>query len=111
MAELQMVTLEELKAQMRVDFDDDDALITLYGQASEEAVRTYCCRSTAELTEENERRGGEGLPYGPRLCVLLLSAHLYRMREPVSSLQHVCVPYTYDYLLKPWVKLCSAEEV
>ena len=43
---LKVVTLEELKAQMREDFDGEDDLIRLYGEAAEDAVigatrRTY----------------------------------------------------------------------
>lgn len=104
--ELQITTLEELKAQTRVDFEDDDALLTTYGLAAEEAVTAYCRRSVAELEEENARRGGTGFPFGPHVCVLMLAAHLYRVREPVSSLGQTAVPYTLEYLLKPWVKLC-----
>ena len=38
MRELKVVTLEELKMQMREDFCEEDELINLYGAAAEDAV-------------------------------------------------------------------------
>lgn len=49
MAELRVVTLEELKAQMRVDFEDEDDIITLYGSAAEDAVIEGTHRTLEEL--------------------------------------------------------------
>ena len=46
---LKVVTLDELKAQMREDFDGEDALITLYGEAAEQAVIGATRRSFKEL--------------------------------------------------------------
>lgn len=37
-------TLAELKAQCRVDWDDDDTMIQFYGDAAFEAVQTYLDR-------------------------------------------------------------------
>lgn len=46
---LKVVTLEELKAQMREDFDGEDELIKLYGEAAEDAVIGATRRSFKEL--------------------------------------------------------------
>lgn len=103
---MQVLTLEELKAQMRVDFEEDDEIIKLYGMAAEQGVSSYCRRTVADFEEENARRGGTGFPAVPRVCMLMLASHLYRNREPVAGLQQVSVPYTFEFMLKDWVKLC-----
>lgn len=46
---LKVVSLEELKAQMREDFDGEDELIRLYGEAAEDAVIGATRRSFKEL--------------------------------------------------------------
>lgn len=107
MAELEVLTLEELKAQMRVDFEEDDNIITAYGRAAEEAVESYCRRSISELIAENEARGRTGFPYTVKVCMLMLASHLYRRREPVESVSQTAVPYTFEFMLKDWVKLSS----
>ena len=45
MRELKVVTLEELKMQMREDFCEEDELINLYGAAAEDAVISSTRRS------------------------------------------------------------------
>ena len=47
--DLKVVSLEELKAQMREDFDGEDELIKLYGEAAEDAVIGATRRSFKEL--------------------------------------------------------------
>lgn len=104
-ASLQIVTLDELKLQMRVDFEEDDQLILLYGIAAESSVLAACNRNKDELEAENALRGGEGFPAAVYAAILMFASHLYRNRENVSSFRQFEVPYTLDYLLKPWTKL------
>lgn len=49
MSELRVVTLDELKAQMRVDFEDEDDIITLYGSAAEDAIIEGTHRTLEEV--------------------------------------------------------------
>lgn len=106
METLRIVTLEDLKAQMRIDFTEEDNLVLIYGKAAEEAVVNATRRTIEELKSENESRtGNSDFPPMVYVCILMLAAQLYRTREPVSSLAQITVPYTYDYMLKPWIKL------
>ena len=57
---LKVVTLEELKAQMREDFDGEDELIKLYGEAAEDAVIGATRRTLDELEDMGKAEGGEG---------------------------------------------------
>lgn len=125
---LRVVTLDELKAQMREDFDGEDGLITLYGEAAEDAVigatrRTFeelCRMGYVEQTGVNipisEALPGEELPgfvwFPSRLkvAILMLAAHSHRNREPVSAVAQNAVPYTLDFYIKPYVKLSDREE-
>lgn len=49
MSDLRVVTLDELKAQMRVDFEDEDEIIKLYGCAAEDAIISGTYRTLEEL--------------------------------------------------------------
>lgn len=115
---LKVVDIETLKAQMRVDFDDEDALIELYGEAAEDVVIRGTRRSLDELRrigyeEQTGEAAPEDLPEGEwfptrlKLAVLMMAAHSYRNREPVASVGQNVVPYAYDVLVKPYRKLTA----
>lgn len=120
MKELKVVTLEELKLQMREDFSDEDELINLYGCAAEDAVIEGTRRSLEELKRlgyaestgnyiglDEELPEGEWFPSRLKLAVLMLAAHSYRNREPVASVAQNAVPYTIDFMVKPYRKLTT----
>ena len=122
------MTLEELKAQMREDFDGEDDLIRLYGEAAEQAVigatrRTYeeLCRigyteQTGLKLPTDEASPGETLPgvawFPARLkvAILMLAAHSHRNREPVAAVAQNAVPYALDMYVKPYVKLSERND-
>lgn len=105
---LRVVTLEELKAQMREDWDGEDDLITLYGEAAEDAVIGATRRSYEELVEMGEN--GSAFPSRLKVAILMLAAHSHRNREPVSAVAQNAVPYTLDFYIKHYVKLSDREE-
>lgn len=131
---LRVVTLEELKAQMREDFDGEDELIRLYGEAAEDAIigatrRTFkeLCRigyyeqngeypseepsPVDELDESPEDVPSDPIPekawFPSRLkvAILMLAAHSHRNREPVAAVAQNSVPYAFEMYIKPYVKL------
>lgn len=106
---LKVVTLEELKAQMREDFDGEDELIKLYGEAAEDAVIGATRRTFEELVEMGVKEGGDGFPARLKVAVLMLAAHSHRNREPVSAVAQNAVPYALDMYIKPYVKLSERE--
>ncbi len=106
---LRVVTLEELKAQMREDWDGEDELITLYGEAAEQAVIGATRRTLEELTAMGEAEGGEGFPSRLKVAVLMLAAHSHRNREPVAAVAQNAVPYALDMYVKPYVRLSERE--
>lgn len=120
MAELKVVTLEELKGQMREDWDGEDELIRLYGCAAEDAVirgtyrtleqlkRIGYAESTGILIGDDEAMPeGNWFPSRLKVAVLMLASHFFRNREPVASVAQNPVPYTIDFFVKPYRKLSS----
>lgn len=128
---LKVVTLEELKAQMREDFDGEDELIRLYGEAAEDAVIGATRRTFKELCrigyyEQNGEypseeplpvdESPEDVPNDPipekawfpsrlKVAILMLAAHSHRNREPVAAVAQNAVPYAFEMYIKPYVKL------
>ena len=123
MEAFRIVTLDELKQQMRVDFEDEDEIISLYGVAAEDMVISDTRRSVEELNLMGymEKHGEEpdddeadevaadilNFPKKLKLAILMLAAHFYRNREPVASIAQNCVPMLYEALTKPYRKLTS----
>ena len=106
---LKVVTLEELKAQMREDFDGEDELIALYGEAAEDAVIGATRRTYDELVEMGQNEGGVGFPSRLKVAILMLAAHSHRNREPVAAIAQNAVPYAFEMYIKPCVKLSERE--
>jgi hypothetical protein len=118
---LQIVTLAELKQQMRVEEDDEDTLITQYGRAAERQIIGDTRRSVNELcvmgyleyngvtsVPEGITPGLEWFPSPLKVAILMFAAQLYRNREPVAAGVSVAViPYTLEVMVKPYVKLAE----
>lgn len=119
MEQLKVVTLEELKAQTRVDFDDEDDMLALYGAASEDVIiggtgRTikelnamgYAERTGEELEDEEAQEvGNEYFPLRLKQAILLFAAHMYKHHELTTAVAQNMVPYSIGVLTKPYRKL------
>ena len=117
---LQIVTLDELKTQMRVEESIEDSLITQYGIAAERQIIGDTRRSLDELcvmgykeyhgTEvpEGITPGVAWFPSPLKVAILMFTANLYRNREPVAAGVTVqAIPYTLEVMVKPYVKLAE----
>lgn len=103
-AELNLVTMKELKQQMRVDFDEEDELIHLYGVTAQNVILNMIRRGNTEIGYYDE--DGEYKVFPPiKTAMLILAAHLYKNREPVSSVAQNAVPYSISVLIKPYIRL------
>lgn len=96
-----IITLDDIKRHTRIDTDAEDELLTLYGDAAERTVQNYLQRDWAEM--ETLYRGTWLQPV--RTATLMLVAHFYERREPVSNANMYSVPYTFDAILKPYMRL------
>ena len=118
---LQIVTLDELKQQMRVEEDDENTLITQYGVAAERQIIGSTYRSLSELcvrgyleyngvasVPEGVTPGVEWFPSPLKVAVLMFAAQLYRNREPVVvGVSVAAIPYALEVMVKPYVKLAE----
>lgn len=95
--------MQELKAQARVDGDEEDALLTVYGDAAEGQIIGMTRRTPRELINMNANRFPDQL----RVAILMFAAHLYRQREAVVPGAAMAVPYGLEFLVRPFVKLAK----
>lgn len=117
MRNLRVVTIEEIKAQAREDFDGEEDLLKLYGLAAEDVIIKGTYRSLDELKRigyeeatgivltDEQLPEGDWFPPGLKLAILMLAAQSYRVREPVANVSQNPVPYAFDIYVKPYRKL------
>ena len=106
---MKYLTLSWIKAHSRIDYDIEDGLLELYGSAAEDAVLNIIGRSLSEVavlwgTQESP------VPAALMQATLMLVDASYQQRSPVSSVSMYCVPYTFDFLVKPYMKLSDRTE-
>lgn len=102
MGNLKWLTIDSIKQQLRVDTDCEDALMELYGAAAEDAVLNTIGKTYTEVMEEY----GE-VPAPMRLASLMIVTHSYEQRSPASTMSWSPVPYTFELMLKPYMRLTS----
>lgn len=106
---MKYLTIDDIKAQLRLDYDEETKILDLYGNSAEETVLNVLNRSYMNLVDEF------GVVPDPVIqATLLLVSHSYIHREPASMQNIYAVPYTFDLLLKPYIRLtgpiCEEEE-
>ena len=90
-----MVTLEEAKKHINVDFIDDDAYITQLINVAEVAVCNFIGITTEELNSTI-------VPSPINHAMLLIVGNLYATREPVTVTKIHEVPFTIRFLIEPY---------
>lgn len=102
---MQFLTFEQIKAQLRLDDQQaqmEHDLLEIYGESAEGAVLNTLARTMEEIVEECGR-----VPAPIVHAALMLVDVSYQHRSPVSPQNMSVVPYTYDLLLKPYMKLTT----
>lgn len=102
---MKWLTLEKIKQQCRIeaDFTMEDALLTGYGNSAESTVLNHLNRTYYDLTEQY----GE-VPQDLINASLMLVDVWYQHRSPIEALSLSIVPYTFDLLIKPYMKLADS---
>lgn len=103
---MKWLTLERIKAQLRIepDFHDEDDLLEEYGESAEEVLLNYLNRTYEDVVEVYGH-----MPAPLVHASLMLVDTSYQYRSPVSAQSMSLVPYTFDILVKPYMRLASAE--
>lgn len=104
---MKWLNLNLIKAQIRMepDFTLEDDLLTMYGESAEKTVLDVIQRDYTEVIET----WGE-TPKPLVHASLLLVAQSYQNRETVSMQNMYTVPYAFDMMVKPYMKLASNNE-
>lgn len=103
---MKWLTLEDIKAQLRIepDFTAEDTLLESYGESAETTLLNYLNRPYADIL------GSYGdVPLPLVQASLMLVDTSYQHRSPINVTNISLVPYTFDLLVKPYVRLTSAE--
>ena len=97
---MKFLTLEYIKQHSRIDFDCEDTMLTLYGEAAEDTLLNYLNRSYDDLLETYDT-----MPSALIQAALMLVDVSYQYRSPISPANVSIVPYTFDILVKPYMRL------
>lgn len=98
------LTLADIKAQARVQTSDEDALLTIYGNAAESKIFSDTGYSYAELLAMSTERTGEAaIDPKLKLAGLMLAATWYKYRINIENVQMYAVDYSYETLIADYV--------
>ena len=100
--DMKWLTLEWIKKHSRIDFDCEDDLLELYGESAEDTVLNVIARSYTEVIEQY----GE-VPKPLFVAALMLVEVSYTQRAPITQQNMYTVPYAFDMMVKPYMKLAS----
>lgn len=100
---MKYLTIDDIKAQLRLDFDCDDALLELYGTGAEDTILYLCNRTYENLVGTY----GE-VPAAIRQVTLELVTNSYDQGSgPASPTNLSAVPYNFDLLVKEYIVLAG----
>jgi uncharacterized phage protein (predicted DNA packaging) len=100
-----LITLDDVKRHLRVDYADDDVLIAGYLAAAEDVIGNYLDRKLyAEgATVPDDDPDGIVLPSAVRSAIYLLTGHLFENRESVViGKTAIDLPMAVRFLLAPY---------
>jgi uncharacterized phage protein (predicted DNA packaging) len=101
---MKWLTLEYIKKHSRIDFDCEDDLLNIYGESAEDTVLNVIARSYTEVIELY----GE-VPKPLFVAALMLVEVSYTQRAPITQQNMYTVPYAFDMMVKPYMRLASNE--
>lgn len=99
---MKYLTLERIKQQLRIeqDFTLEDKFLTECGEGAEASMMNILGRTFEDLVEHY----GE-VPSPVVRATLKLVDHDYNQRSPSSPQNQYLTPYSFDYQVKPYIKL------
>lgn len=103
---MKFLTLDYIKQHSRIDYDCEDDLLGLYGDAAEGVLAQHLGRGKTvdDMVESLTNEFGE-VPAAITQAALMLVDVSYQYRSPISPSNIYVVPYTFDILVKPYMVL------
>ena len=99
---MKFLTLDYIKQQLRINWSEEDTLLDEYGKAAEDTLLNLLNRSYHDMLESY----GE-VPAPLVQAAMMLVGESYQHREPSSAQNLSSVPYSFDLLIKPYMRLTS----
>lgn len=98
---MKYLTIEQIKKQLKLDFDCEDDLLELYGGGAEEAVLYLCNRTYENLV------GTYGCVPDPirQVTLEIVTLSYDHGSGPASPTNLSAVPYNFDLLVKEFIVL------
>ena len=94
-----IVSLEEIKANSRIEGNAEDTLLESLGEAAEVTVLNLIERTQEDIEEEFGN-----VPAPIRQAILMYADHLYNHRGIVNPTALYNVPYSIDAMIKPYIR-------
>ena len=105
---MKFLTIDKIKQQLRLDCTCEAELLEDYGNSAEGTLAAYIGfmdeNNVPSVDKMLEAYGGT-MPAQLVQAALMLVDTSYQFRSPVSAQNMSVVPYTFDLLVKPYVKL------
>ena len=99
--DMKFLTLDYIRQHSRIDGSCEAEILNLYGEAAEDTVLNYIGMTFDEL----KAKYNNTVPKAVVQAALMLVDTSYQYRSPITPCNVSLVPYTFDLLLKPYVKL------
>ena len=97
---MKFLEIDYIKSHSRIDYNCEDSLLEMYGEAAEETIFNICDTTYEAMVEKYGM-----IPAPIYLAALLLVDNSYQQRSPVSPQNLSRVPYTFEILIKPYMIL------
>lgn len=102
---MKFITFEQIKAQLRLDDEQAEMerdMLCDYGESAEETVLNTLNTTMEDIIEQYGR-----MPKPIVHATLMLVDNAYKERSPISPQNMSSVPYSFDLMLKPYMRLTS----
>ena len=102
---MKYLTLDNIKAQLRLTDEQAELekdLLDMYGESAEETVLNLLNRSMEDIMEQYGT-----VPKPLMHAMLMLVDNAYKERSPISPQSMSAVPYAFDMMLKPYMRLTT----
>ncbi|MBQ4388018.1 MAG: phage gp6-like head-tail connector protein [Prevotella sp.] len=105
---MKWLKISYIKQHSRIDFDCEDDLLELYGDSAEETVAQLLNRGrTVDECAESLTADYGKVPAAVIQATLMLVDVSYNHRAPISPVNMSMVPYTFDLLINPYMRLAD----
>ena len=101
---MKFLTLDYITQHSRIDGTCEATVLNLYGESAEATLANYVGYDSVDAMIESFG-GKEKFPAPLKQAALMLVDVSYNNRAPISNQNMSVVPYTFDILVKPYVKL------